>query len=94
MHPETKVSLNVNGVTISGDDGALVASKIRDMLVPFETEIGQRNAKIQNLDDYIYGDGLVNGVEWMNNSDYTLYNWLERLVDIQTSQLMGRPFRL
>lgn len=96
MGPEyTPAVLNVNGQTVLDDgDFNLIAQKIRAMLIPFSTEISLRNIYIQDRDDIIYGDGLTARVNWTNNADRTLYNWCERLVDIQVSQLMGRSFQV
>lgn len=71
-----------------------VHTKVIDALAPFRDEISIRNEYIQKRDDYIYGDQLLNSLSFPHGFDKTLYNWLERVVDIQVSQLMGRSFRI
>lgn len=67
-----------------------VYEKIKDAIAPLNAEIAARNQYIQRRDDFIFGDSLMNSIEWLNGHDKTEYNWLYRVVDIHTSQLMGR----
>lgn len=73
-----------------------VTKKIQDAIAPLQTEISERNAYIQRRDDFIYGQSLMSSIA--NNvvagGDKTPYNWLERVVDIHVSQLMGRSFQM
>lgn len=72
----------------------IIPQRIRTMLAPLSTEISNRNTYVQERDDLIYGDDLFSRVTWANGSDRTRYNWLERLVEIHVSQLMGRDFQV
>jgi hypothetical protein len=59
---------------------------------PYRAEISKRNEYIQRRDDCIYSNGLTESLTFPPGFDQTIYNWLERAVDIHVSQLMGRPF--
>lgn len=71
-------------------DDRKITQKVTDAIRPFSSEISQRNDYIQQREDYIYGNLLITSLEWLEGHDKTLYNWLERVVDIHVSQLMGR----
>lgn len=71
-----------------------VYTKITEAIAPYRNEIAKRNDYIQKRDDFIFGDGLFGSLSFSPGADKTLYNWLERVVDIQVSQLFGREFRV
>lgn len=69
-------------------------SDVKDVLASLAPEVQQRNAYMNRRDWYTYGDGLWENLEVEDGFDRTLYNFLPRVVDIHTSQLMGRPFQV
>lgn len=69
-----------------------LVSDIKNALRSVSGEISQRNNYINELDSKIYENGLYDGLTFPIDSDKTLYNYLKRIVDIHTSQLMGRGF--
>lgn len=71
-----------------------VYTQIIDAIAPFRKEIATRNDYIQRRDDFIYGTALEDSLTFPGGADKTLYNWLERVVDVQVSQLFGREFRV
>lgn len=70
----------------------IITTKVIETITPYAQEIQTRNQYIQRRDDYIYGDSLMKNATFANGGDKTEYNWLERVVDIHVSQLMGRGF--
>ncbi len=70
----------------------IITAKVAALMSPYQSEISKRNVEIQKRDDYIYGEALMRNATFATNGDRTEYNWLERLVDIHVSQLMGRGF--
>jgi hypothetical protein len=76
------------------NDDIQITKKITDAIAPLQTEIATRNTYIQRRDDFIYGKSLVTSLEWLDGHDKTEYNWLERVVDIHVSQLMGRGMQI
>lgn len=68
-------------------------SAINGKLASMETDIAQRNSEMNELDRVIYQDGLYDGLEFPDGVDKTMYNFLKRVVEIHTSQLMGRGFQ-
>lgn len=59
-----------------------------------EFDVQQRNQYMNRRDDYVYGNGLWTTLEIPTGFDHTLYNFLPRVVDIHSSQLMGRNFQI
>lgn len=59
-----------------------------------ESEINQRNAKIIERDDYIYGDRLENSISVPIGHDFTPVNWLRRTVEIHKNMFMSRGFQV
>lgn len=57
-----------------------------------KTEIEERNNKISERDDYIYGDAIENKLDIPVGHDFTPVNWLRRAVEIHRDQFMGRGF--
>ncbi len=71
-----------------------LVSAIMAQLIRVEPDIAQRNAYMNERDKVIYDEGLYDGLEFPDGVDRTMYNFCSRVVDIQTSQLMGRGFQL
>lgn len=67
-----------------------IVAQVTSNLSKLRTEVAHRNTYIDKRDDFIYGDRLMNDMEFIDGFDRTEYNWLERTVEIHTSQLMGR----
>lgn len=57
-------------------------------------EITARNAKIQDLDAFIYGDRINSMVDIPIGHDFTPVNWLRRTVEIHKNVFMGRGFQV
>lgn len=76
------------------NEDRVILQKVIDQILPLQSEIATRNDYIQRRDDYIYGDSLMKNATFTTNGDKTLYNWLERVVDIHVSQLMGRGVQI
>lgn len=70
----------------------IITQKVIEAITPYSQEIQARNTYIRDRDNYIYGDMLMKNATFANGGDKTEYNWLERVVDIHVSQLMGRGF--
>lgn len=67
-----------------------VIGKINHNIEKVESEVQSRNDYIERRDEYIFGDRLMEELEFIDGFDRTEYNWLERVIDIHTTQLMGR----
>lgn len=80
-------------VDTSQTKDAIISSKIKALAAVHQQEIATRNQYITRRDDYIYGTALTDSITFPNGFDKTQYNWLERVVDIHTSQLFGRDVR-
>lgn len=76
------------------DESMQLVSDIRGAIASLEPDVEQRNLYMNRRDWYIYGDGLWENLEIEDGFDRTLYNFLPRVVDIHTSQLMGRAFQI
>lgn len=71
-----------------------LVSAIMSRLNQVEADVAQRNSYMNERDRIIYDEGLYDGLEFPDGVDKTMYNFCARVVDIQTSQLMGRGFQL
>lgn len=56
------------------------------------SEIAERNKKVQENDNFIYGNGLETSLDIPVGHDFTPVNWLRRTVEIHRSQFMGKGF--
>jgi len=72
----------------------LAVSKIYDGLRTLEYDVTLRNVEMNKRDRYIYEEGVFETLTIPLGHDKTLYNYLPRIVDIHTAQLMGRGFSL
>lgn len=71
-----------------------LVSEVKTQLRSLEYDVNLRNEYMNERDRVIYEDGLFEGLEFNDGTDKTLFNYLSRVVDIHTSQLMGRGFQL
>lgn len=69
-------------------------AEARSLFKAQETEITQRNEKILERDDYIYGDRLERTIKVPTGHDATPVNWLRRTVEIHKNMFMGRGFKV
>lgn len=69
-------------------------SAIKSELRQVDADITIRNNYINERDRKIYDTGLFENLEFPDGSDKTLFNYLRRVVDIHTAQLMGRGFMI
>lgn len=70
------------------------ASEVIGKLKQNQTEISERNQRIQENDSYIYGDSLKKYIDIPPGHDFTPVNWLKRTIEIHKNQFMGRGFQL
>ena len=69
-----------------------LASDVLTALRSLEPDVVRRNNYMNERDRYVYGDGLWSDLDiegW-----FAEYNYLQRVVDIHTAQLMGRPYNV
>lgn len=71
-----------------------LVTAVRSSLGDLQTDVAQRNAYISTRENYLYGNGLFNQIDFEINQWFAEYNYLQRVIDIHTSQLMGRPFNV
>lgn len=62
-------------------------------LTNLDDEISERNADIEERDEYIYEDKLEESIDIPIGHDFTPVNWLKRTVEIHKTMFMGRPFQ-
>jgi hypothetical protein len=67
---------------------------VRQKFQELETEIADRNQKITERDDYIYGDRLQKALDVPIGHDFTPVNWLRRTVEIHKNMFMARGFQI
>lgn len=78
--------------TPSAPESPSNVTKIISALQSLDSDIVRRNEYMNLRDRFVYGEGLTEKLEvegW-----FAEYNYLERVVDIHTAQLMGRPFKV
>lgn len=71
-----------------------LVSAITTSLRNLEYDVNLRNKYMNDRDRYIYQDGLWETLDIPDGFDKTKYNYLKRVVEIQTSQFMGRGFNV
>lgn len=71
-----------------------IISKVKQSIVPHQSEVSKRNEYMRERDEYIYGDALISKIDLTDAMDVTRYNWLSRTVEIHTSGIMGRLFQV
>ena len=69
-------------------------SNLYSQLQDLEGEISERNAHIDERDQFIYSDLLDRSVDIPVGHDFTPINWLRRTVEIHKTMFMGRPFQV
>lgn len=74
-------------------DNDFVAS-VRGLFSPLQSEVAARNQRIQENDQYIYGDLLERSLDIPIGHDNTPINWLRRTVEIHRAQFMGKGFSI
>lgn len=67
---------------------------VRSSFKDLSGEIEDRNAKIIERDDYIYGDRLEHSLDIPIGHDFTPVNWLRRTVEIHKNMFMSRGFQV
>lgn len=70
------------------------ATSVRTSLGSAQTEISARNGKIEEHDQYIYGDLLERNLDVPIGHDKTPVNWLLRTVEIHKNMFMSRGFQV
>lgn len=70
------------------------ADNVREKFSPLQSEIAARNKRVQENDQYIYGDLLEHMLEIPIGHDFTPINWLRRTVEIHRAQFMGKGFSI
>jgi hypothetical protein len=74
------------------DSNAQLQTDILANLRSLEYDVALRNIYMNKRDRYLYGRGLYETLNFPDGFDQTTYNFLPRVVDIHTAQLMGRGF--
>lgn len=69
-------------------------SAVKSELSQMEADVARRNDYMNERDEVIYGEGLFDGLEFVDGADKTLFNFCDRVINIHTSQLMGRGFNV
>lgn len=67
---------------------------VKSLLTSVSYDLALRNDYINTRDRAIYNDGLFEGLDFPDGHDKTMYNWAARVVDIHSSQVMGRGFNV
>lgn len=70
------------------------AQAVRSTFKDLSGEIEERNAKIIERDDFIYGDRLEKSLDIPLGHDFTPVNWLRRTVEIHKNMFMSRGFQV
>lgn len=78
----------------TNDTQEAFVNDVRQKFQELETEIADRNEKITERDDYIYGDRLSKSLDIPVGHDSTSVNWLRRTVEIHKNMFMSRGFKL
>jgi len=73
---------------------AELVADIKTALREVQQDVNTRNVYMNERDRVIYEEGLFEGIDFPDGSDKTLYNYLQRAVQIHTSQFMGRGFQV
>lgn len=73
-------------------DDAALKSDVLASLRSLEYDVSLRNVYMNMRDRYLWGRGLYETLNFPDGFDQTTYNYLPRVVDIHTAQLMGRNF--
>jgi len=76
------------------DSNEKFINAVRQKFQELATEIADRNQKITERDDYIYGDRLEKSLDVPIGHDFTPVNWLRRTVEIHKNMFMGRGFKV
>lgn len=67
---------------------------VLQLLSDTKSEVAERNEKIVELDEVVYGSGLGRRIRIPAGHDKTKVNWLKRAVEIHTDQFMGNGFQI
>lgn len=86
--------INHNGEEQYEDIQKQFVSSVTSQLSDLKDEITERNQKIEERDQFIYGDLLEKNLRIPLGHDRTTVNWLRRTVEIHKTQFMGRPFQV
>lgn len=73
---------------------AELVADIKTALREVQQDVNTRNVYMNERDRVIYEDGLFENIDFPDGSDKTLFNYLQRAVQIHTSQFMGRGFQI
>jgi len=74
------------------DVNAQFIAESRSAFSQLNPEIAERNKRIQENDQYIYGDLLSRMLDIPLGHDMTPVNWLRRTVEIHRAQFMGKGY--
>lgn len=80
--------------TKTSDTKEAFINAVRQKFQELESEISERNDKITERDDFIYGDRLENSLDVPIGHDFTPVNWLRRTVEIHKNMFMSRGFKV
>lgn len=67
---------------------------VRNQFKELSGEIEERNSRITDRDNYIYGDQLEKALDIPIGHDFTPVNWLRRTVEIHKNMFMSRGFQV
>lgn len=76
------------------DTMAEFVRSVRSSFKDLSGEIEERNARILDRDDYIYGDKIEKSLDIPIGHDFTPVNWLRRTVEIHKNMVMSRGFQV
>jgi hypothetical protein len=79
---------------VSSDIEVQFIEAAKTKFATLQPEIAQRNKRIADNDQYIYGDKLERMLDIPVGHDLTPINWLRRTVEIHRSQFMGKGFAI
>lgn len=92
MNPSSNATTK-NQDTENADNQDFVAD-VRALFSPLQSEVAARNKRVQENDQYIYGDLLERMLDVPVGHDFTPINWLRRTVEIHRAQFMGKGFSI
>lgn len=70
------------------------AAAVRTAFAATQSEISERNGKIEDRDLYVYSDRLERSLDIPIGHDSTPVNWLRRTVEIHKNMFMSRGFQV
>lgn len=89
LDPAVTINENATEEQLTSQD---FVSDVRALFSPLQSEVAARNKRVQDNDQYIYGDLLSRMLDIPIGHDMTPVNWLRRTVEIHRAQFMGKGF--